>query len=198
MIPLAIVQARLGSTRLPRKVLLDIAGKPLIRHVWEQTCLAVGDVNTVCAIPAGEENRELFEYLTELGAMVYAWDGDENDVLGRFYHCAHHYRWHPDTLILRVTPDDPYKTATAMQQVLAGVRLPVEIGGEAFTLGALTLAWQRTAIRDGSGNHEPVEHLTHTLFDTPPPPAPPGRTWTIDTPADLEAVRAEFGSGLVS
>lgn len=193
MIPLAIVQARLGSTRLPRKVLLDIAGKPLIRHVWEQTCMAVGDVNTVCAIPAGEENRELFEYLTELGAMVYAWDGDENDVLGRFYHCANHYRWHPDTLILRVTPDDPYKNAAAMQQVLAGVRLPVEIGGEAFTLAMLDIAHRQQK------NVDYREHVTHALFPwNDPPTPPPGRTWSVDTQSDLDAVRAEFGSGLVS
>ena len=40
---LAVIPARLASTRLPRKVLLDETGKPLIQHVWEgaKTCEAI-------------------------------------------------------------------------------------------------------------------------------------------------------------
>jgi 3-deoxy-manno-octulosonate cytidylyltransferase (CMP-KDO synthetase) len=33
-----VIPARLASTRLPRKVLLDICGKPVVRHVWERVC----------------------------------------------------------------------------------------------------------------------------------------------------------------
>jgi 3-deoxy-manno-octulosonate cytidylyltransferase (CMP-KDO synthetase) len=40
MSAVAIIPARLGSTRFPRKVLADRTGKPLIRHVWERARLA--------------------------------------------------------------------------------------------------------------------------------------------------------------
>lgn len=57
----AVIPARLGSTRLPRKVLADIHGKPLIWHVWNQVQQAKSfdavyiatDADEVCAVVAG-------------------------------------------------------------------------------------------------------------------------------------------------
>lgn len=196
--PLAIIQARVGSRRLPGKVLADIAGKPLIRHVYEATATAVGAPNVVVAIPRTPENDVLYKYLDEMGAQVYAWDGNEDDVLGRFVAVARTFRWHPHTTLLRVTADDPYKDPVMMQRVLLGERLPVEIGGEAFTLQQLLDADTLTMWAQEAPGGTPREHLTHALFPKcPPPVAPPGRTWSIDTPEDLEAVRREMGAHLV-
>ena len=186
--PLAIVQARIGSTRLPGKMLLDLGGHPLIWWAWTASIVAFGPSNVVIAIPATPENDELAKVCDDMGATVFRWDGSENDVLGRFHACAHTYRWHPDSVIVRVTPDDPFKVPLMMHEVANGARYPVEWGAEAFTLTTLN-QWH---FRAG-----PCEHLTG-LMRYAPPKCPPG-VWTIDTQADLDAARkilAEAGGPL--
>ena len=89
----------------------------------------------------------------------------------------------------RVTADDPHKDPIAMRAVATGLRLPVELGAEAFTLAMLDAAHLR--FRDDGSRHV-REHLTHALFDVPPPAPPPGRTWSIDTREDYEAVLREL------
>lgn len=198
MNPLAIVQARIGSTRLPRKMLLDLGGKPLIWWAWRAAVDAFGAENVVVAIPATPENDELAEVVdgfrrydrSKIGnANVFRWDGPENDVLGRFHACAHTYRWHPDSVIVRVTPDDPFKVPERLRRVARGERHPVEMGGEAFTLAMLDRAYQRNrAHGDEKRMAYQAEHITYALFKCDAPPAPPG-VWTIDTAEDLEAAR---------
>lgn len=198
--PLAIVQARIGSTRLPRKMLLELGGKPLIWHAWNAAINAFGVENVVTAIPASEENDELAEVVRGFGVgQVFRWDGPESDVLGRLLACARTYRWRDESVIVRVTPDDPWKNEIAMAKVAAGARLPVEIGAEAFTLEMLEAAdrclgswaalemhsdadWAKSALMKR-------EHVTHALFDVPPPQLSnsDSRIWpTIDTPEDYE------------
>lgn len=183
---MAIVQGRIASKRLPGKLLLDLGGKPLVRWATDAAIEAFGRENVVAAIPASAENDELARVLAEV-CEVFRWDGPENDVLGRFYHCAHRYRWHPDTVIVRVTPDDPWKSPGLLRSVAEGRRWPVEQGGEAFTLAMLDAAceaWQWPYQRDRR------EHITRALFPTVPPPAPSApHPWTIDTAEDLEAAR---------
>lgn len=177
--PLAIVQARIASTRLPRKMLLDLRGRPLVYHAWKSAVMAFGPDHVVCALPASPENDELAEAIEGFDGRVFRWDGPEYDVLGRFWHCAHTYRWRPDSVIVRVTPDDPRKNPRLMVRVANGERLPVEQSCEAFTLAELDAA-----------HHTPKaerEHLTKVLFSVPPPPAPPG-VWTVDTEADYQAM----------
>lgn len=179
--PLAIVQARIGSKRLPRKMLLDLGGHPVVWWAWNAARVAFGGAHTVVAIPGNTANDELADVVQAFGGEVFRWDGPEDDVLGRFYHCAHHYRWHPASVIVRVTPDDPWKMPSAMQLVAQGVRMPVEVGGEAFTLGMLTKAHEQS--------WKQREHLSHIFFSTPAPAPGEGR-WTIDTQDDLEHARA--------
>lgn len=195
-------------------MLLDLGGKPLIWWAWKAACEAVDPQNVVVAMPASEENDELADTVQAwtpdwgegdfVEPQVFRWDGDEADVLGRFYHCAHERRWHPDTIISRITPDDPRKSPTNIRRVIEGERLPVELGGEAFTLAMLDKAHQHVSSMDGFRNADgslwadPAatarlrEHITHALFGTPPPPPPPG-TWTVDTQSDLDAIRKEMG-----
>ena len=176
--PLAIIQARMGSSRLPGKMMLPIGGDTLVGRVWKLTCQAFGKEHTVVAYPATRENDPMATELDRLGAELFPWYGKENDVLSRFHACAHTYRWHPDSVILRVTADDWCKMPSAMLRVANGERLPAEIGGEAFTLAMLDEAHQYSDER---------EHLTHALFEIGPPSAPDG-IWSIDTQADYQAV----------
>lgn len=191
--PLAIVQARIGSTRLKNKMLLDLGGRPLVWWAWKASVDAFGADNVVCAIPQSLDNEPLVQAIVGFGGNVYRSGVPESDVLGRFHDCAHHFRWHPDSVIVRVTPDDPFKVPAMMRRVAAGERLPVELGGEAFTLDMLDQA--HYAWLDLTHNHEQKlherEHFTHAIFAGLPlaPPPPPG-VWTVDTAEDLEAARA--------
>lgn len=188
MAPLAIVQARMASTRLPGKMLLPLGGDALVVRAWKLARHAFGPTNVVVATVENAANAPMIALLRERGAEVFAWRGPEADVLSRFYVCAHSYRWHPASVIVRVTPDDPWKDPRAMRDVAAGLRLPVEQGGEAFTLAQLDYAFQHASQR---------EHLTHALFDVEPPrasPAHPSGVWTIDTREDYEAAVAYLGN----
>lgn len=69
---LAVIPARLASTRFPKKVLAPLAGKPLVMHVYERTCQAALVSETVVATDA----REVADALESLGANVVMTRGD--------------------------------------------------------------------------------------------------------------------------
>lgn len=180
---LCIIQARWHSTRLPGKMLLRFGSETLIERAWriaESCCQELYEWVSVVAIPQADGTGPLGDELRRIGARIFAWDGPEWDLLGRFYHCAHRYRWHPDTVIVRYTPDDPFKTPGALRAVARGFRLPVEQGGEAFTLAQLDANYAYW--------HDQVkrEHITDALFPFRVP-LMEGEGWTIDTQADYEA-----------
>lgn len=183
--PLAIIQARLGSTRLPRKVLMEIGGRSLVRRAWDASVAAFGAAHVVFTVPSGD--TELIEHIEGFGGRVEPWDGDENDVLGRFWAVAHKHRWHPDSVVVRITPDDPFKDPERMMRVASGERLDVERSGETFTLGQVD-GWQYGLDRRQKNNREHIGHL----ISGDAPPCPPG-VWTVDTMEDLEAARARAG-----
>ena len=188
--PLAIVTARWGSTRLPGKLGKQLGDFPLVWWAWNAAAVAFGPEHVVCAIPANRENDVLNATLLGMDQArswrprhvnVFRWQGPEDDVLSRVHDCAHAYRWHPNSVIVRVTPDDPWKVPEVMRLVAMGERHPVEIGAEAFTLGMLDEAYETSTER---------EHLTHAIYALNDPPPAPSGTWTIDTQADLDACRA--------
>ena len=184
--PLAIIQARMGSTRFPGKMMAPLAGKPLIWYAWRRNVEAFGEANVVVAIPSSEENRVLRNYVADsLGGNVFEWDGPEDDVLGRYYACAHTYRWSPDAVICRITADDPLKDPKLMQAVAAGARHPVELSCEATTLQSLTI------LHFGVTDPEQREHLSLILSPVMPPPPPEG-VFSVDTEEDLRAIQAKM------
>lgn len=187
----------MGSQRLPGKVLLPLGGETLLARVWRHTCCAFGEGRTVIAYPDTDENIPLADEIQRLGARGFGWAGPEHDLLGRFYHCAHSYLWRGDSVIIRVTADDPFHRPEIMRRVSNGERWPVQWGGEAFTLDHLDMVCG--AVNLAEANMETTEctpayianrreHLTYSLFPTLPPEPPPG-VWSIDTLADLERAR---------
>lgn len=185
--PLCIIQARYNATRFPGKMLKRLNGESLIERAVRIAQAAFGEEHVVVACPAADEDGPLGSELQRLGVNRFYYSGDERDLLGRFHHCAHSFRWHAQAVIVRYTPDDPFKAGEALQRVANGERLPVELGGEAFTLNTLGRAQQLTAAEDWNAR----EHLSNNLilFPTDPPPCPPGDGWTVDDQAGLEAAR---------
>lgn len=113
---LAIIQARIHSNRLERKMLLPINGKPIIYWAWIYTKWVYP--NTVIACPASDV--EAFHQAV-LNAEIYGYAGDEDDVLGRFHACAHTKSPDPSLVIARITPDDwpidPFRERCALWQL---------------------------------------------------------------------------------
>ena len=200
--PLAILQCRMNSTRLQGKVLLPLGGESIVARIWRTSCSAFGSENVVVAYPATNDNAPILDELRRIGAVGVAWDGDESDVLGRFYLTAHRFRWHPDAVLVRVTCDDPFKDIDAMRRVASGERLPVELGGEAFTLAMLDEAHAREpefitpehpTLGSGRIRNPKREHITDSLFPFRLPAMnEPGMT--IDTEADYEAAKKRMAA----
>jgi spore coat polysaccharide biosynthesis protein SpsF len=182
--PLAIVTARMRSSRLPGKVLAECAGRPLIAWATDAAIAAFGRANVVIATTADPENAPIVAWAKAANMAVFAWDGPEADVLGRFAACAETYRWHPESIVIRVTPDDPRKRPDALRRVADGVREPVELGGEAITLDRLR---DLNAVLSRVDDAVLREHLSYAFFRHPAPSAPDG-LWTVDTPEQLAAM----------
>src|SRR5262249_42056029 len=82
----AIVQARMGSTRFPNKVMREICGTPMIGVLLERLSKAQLVDQIVLATADHPRNAPLARYVRDLGYTVY--EGSENDVLDRYYQAA--------------------------------------------------------------------------------------------------------------
>lgn len=93
------IPARLNSTRLPGKALLDFYGEPLIKRVWEN-CKSSGFRSIVCT---SRQDHELAEYCIKNKIPVY--QGELDDPMGRFIEVADIFL---EENIVRVTGDNPF------------------------------------------------------------------------------------------
>ncbi len=98
----AIIQARMGSTRLPGKVMLPLGDKTVLEHVIERTSRAKLVDETVVATTLKMEDLPIVKLVSEKGFRVFA--GSEKDVLDRYYQCA---RLLDVQHIVRITADCP-------------------------------------------------------------------------------------------
>jgi spore coat polysaccharide biosynthesis protein SpsF len=98
----AIIQARMGSSRLPGKVLLDIGGKPMLQHVVERTRTSELVQEVVVATTTDEGDRVVAEFCSATGTPCFR--GSAHDVLDRYYQAA---RLHGAEVVVRITGDCP-------------------------------------------------------------------------------------------
>lgn len=78
-----VIGARLNSSRLPGKHLLDLAGRPLIARLFQRLEHIAELDRLVLATTADDYNRPLVEWARRAGKTVFAYDGDVDDVVGR-------------------------------------------------------------------------------------------------------------------
>mgnify|MGYP000144408178 CR=1 FL=1 len=97
-----IVQARMGSKRLPGKMMMLLNNEPVIRHVLRRCKVIPGIDTVVCAIPQEGASKDLAKESMKLCVGVYL--GSEKDVLDRYYHAALSVK---ADIIVRVTGDCP-------------------------------------------------------------------------------------------
>jgi spore coat polysaccharide biosynthesis protein SpsF (cytidylyltransferase family) len=110
----AIVQARMTSTRLPGKVLMDLNGHTVLWHVLSR-CKSIPSIAEVwCAVPKGGEHDQVAIEALAAGALVLR--GSETDVLKRY---ADVVRESGADVILRVTSDCPLISPEVCEGVLS-------------------------------------------------------------------------------
>ena len=98
----ALVQARMGSTRLPNKVMKPIQGIPMIELLLKRLSKASLVNEIVVATSLEPVNQVLVDHVKNIGFNVF--QGSENDVLDRFYKAATIYK---ADIVIRITADCP-------------------------------------------------------------------------------------------
>ena len=202
---IAIIQARMSSTRLPGKVLQDLAGRPVLDRMVERVKLAKKVTETVVATTTDPLDQPIVDLCQKLHTPVFR--GSLPDVLDRYYQCSLSYR---ADYVVRLTGDCPLIDPNLIDQVVAALlgspldftcnRLPppftrtypIGLDVEACTFQALENAWS-----NATAKHD-REHVMPYLYEVP------GRfrvkqlqnnedyggmRWTLDTPEDLELLR---------
>jgi len=198
----AIIQARIGSTRLPGKVLLPICGRPMIQHVIERAQAIPGVDHVTLAVP--EEELAEFYVVRAVTGCGLAW-GPRDDVLARYVEAA---KWDKPDVIVRITGDCPLIAPEVCREVLEAVKhgfafasndtqtgntvrsgYPDGLDCECFTAEMLERT-HREATKAADREHVTPWLLVHAPSKLVVSAEP--RAWpklSVDTQADLDRVR---------
>ncbi|MBT5751572.1 MAG: glycosyltransferase family protein [Rhodospirillaceae bacterium] len=201
----AIVQARMNSTRLPGKVMKPLAGAPLIIRMLERVKRIKGIDEIAAAVPDSDDSAPLIEALSGLDWLTII-KGPEADVLTRTAIAARETR--ADTIV-RITSDCPLVDPAVSESVLAAFRA---LGGvyartsieRGFPLGfdteVLAADILFEAEKEATDPYE-REHVTPYIWRRPEKyPSlilggiPDRRNWrlVVDTPEDYEMVKTVY------
>lgn len=199
----ALVQARMGSTRMPNKVMKPIGGIPMIELLLSRLSRAQEIDQIIVATSVDERNLPLVEHVQKLGFACE--QGSENDVLERFVQAA---RKQQADAVVRITGDCPLVDPELVDEVIrrfkaAGVdyfsnisppTYPDGLDIEVFTFKALEQASRETS---KPFDHE---HVTPYLresgnFSTAAMQYSEDLSalrWTVDEPADFVVIEKVF------
>lgn len=204
----AIIQARMGSSRLPGKVLKDIVGKPMLAWVIERVKLAKEIDEIVVATTTDQTDNAIVDYCYATG--IHFFRGDVFDVLDRFYQAAQFFK---ADIIVRLTADCPLLDPGLIDAVVAELQtkeldfatnrlpppwkrtFPMGLDVEVCQFSALERAW-----KEASNSFE-REHVMPYLYDVEgrfkisvlhADGEYGGQRWTVDTPEDLTVVRRVY------
>jgi len=83
---ICIIQARMGSERLPGKVIKEIKGVPMIVHILNRLNQSSKIEKTIVATSTNSENDQLVEIVENAGGTIFR--GSEDDVLKRYVDAA--------------------------------------------------------------------------------------------------------------
>lgn len=208
-----IIQARMSSSRLPGKVLLDIGGRPMLTHVVERARRAQTADLVVVATTQDPSDEAIANLCQQRGYPCYR--GSLHDVLDRYYQAARLFK---ADVIVRVTADCPLLDHEVVDKTVReflgqrqdfpydfvanrlpqpwGRTYPIGLDTEVCSFAGLELAWKEAQLP-----HQ-REHVMPFFYDQPERfriklvnndgPDYGSLRWTVDTPQDLELVRQIF------
>jgi spore coat polysaccharide biosynthesis protein SpsF len=200
----AIVQARMGSTRLPGKVLMDVGGKTTLVRVTDRLSRAQQISQIVIATTTSPADDALVNQAQENDLACCR--GSEEDVLSRYFKAAEEFR---ADVIVRITSDCPLIDSEVVDRIIIEAlasqadfasncierSYPRGLDTEVFTMDALRRA------HEISDQPHQREHVTPVFYDRPDLFRVHSVTsdqnlsryrWTLDTPEDLELIRAIY------
>ena len=198
----AIIQARMSSTRLPGKVLMELAGKPVLEHVVSRikSCKTIQKV--VVATSTDESDDAIERWCESLGVACYR--GSLNDVLDRYYQAA--IQSNADAIV-RITADCPAIDPTIVDEVvsayLAGGYEFFGLSGEfpdgldctVFAFSAIERAWKEAQLPSEREHVGPYIEKHPELFKSGGLMKFSGLShhrWTLDEPRDLDFLKIVF------
>jgi len=211
----AIIQARMGSTRLPGKVLKPILGRPMLFYLVDRI-RRVKEIDEVVIATSEYKNNDVIRDFCKKN-RIECFSGSENDVLDRFYKAAKRYK---ADVVLRFTADcpllDPHVISSLLKVFLtsnkydyvslatgavaatdkfSGHRFPDGLDTEIFSFSVLETAW-----KEAKENME-REHVTPFIWKRPDRFRVWNHTssvdyskmrWTVDNQEDFDLVEAIY------
>lgn len=196
---IVVLQARMGSTRLPGKSMQMIGDRSLLAHCVDR--LLAADVGRVIvATTTGSEDDALAAEATRRGAEVVR--GPADDVLARYALAATDWS---SRFVIRATADNPAVDVNAPRRILRVLRfggadyvaerhLPYGAGVEGIRVEALLRAAHDASHRSDREHVTPfIRRMTTTFraveLDAPADVSRPDLRFTVDTDVDLEYMR---------
>jgi spore coat polysaccharide biosynthesis protein SpsF (cytidylyltransferase family) len=202
----ALIQCRMGSTRLPEKVMMDLCGKPVIGKIFDRlkACRTVDEI-VICTADT-PQNQVIVDYANANHLPVHA--GSENDLVDRIYQMAK--RFHAD-VVIRVTADCPLvdpalvdrlvdaSIADPTLEYITNILPPTFPDGldlDVVSMKAIQKVWDRSrgdAFKSEWFNHDLRNNpdIYKTLKITNDVDLSQMR-WTVDYPEDMELIRVIF------
>lgn len=199
-----IIQARMGSTRLPGKVMLSLEGKPVLERVVERVRAARGVDEIVVATTDAPQDAILVRLCERLG--VACCRGSEDDVLDRYYRCALAAQ---ADIVVRVTSDCPLFDPELLSEMLnafkarPGLQFMTNVGyPRGLDVEIFDFATLARAQAEARQPHE-REHVTPYMYQVPgrcemleyrSPDDFSALRWTLDTKADWDFISRVYQS----
>lgn len=191
----------MASTRLPGKVLADLAGRPLLYHVVNRTSLARTLNSVVVATTVESQDDPIEEFCDSQGVLCFR--GSENDVLDRYYQAAKYWN---ARVVVRITADCPLLDPAVIDEVVAifnrgpadyvtntiECTYPDGLDTEVFNRQALARAWREARLKSEREHVTPYIRNHPELFrlgNVSHSEDLSALRWTVDEPNDLAFVR---------
>ena len=198
---IAIIQARMGSTRLPGKVLLPLGDKTVLEHVITRTAQSKLLDEVFVATTIEKKDLKILNFVSSLGFRVFA--GSVHDVLDRYFQLAKLIK---PKHIVRITADCPMIDPDVIDKIISthlesdvdytgiNTTFPDGLDVEIFTFEALKDAWKNAKLSSEREHVTPYivkndkfkkevvsfkKDLSHYR-------------WTIDNPEDYEFLKVVF------
>lgn len=165
-----VIQARMGSSRLPGKVLMNLCGKPVLLHIIERLKDLKKEYKKIIITSTAQKDGEIENFCKENNILFFR--GSENDVLDRYYQAAKLFKLQH---IVRLTGDNPLVDANNLQFLIeehlknnadyssniseVNSGLPEGVGSEIFSFSALEKSW----IEGKRENHR--EHVNEYILE---------------------------------
>lgn len=198
----AIIQARMSSTRLPGKVLMPLAGKPVLEHVVSRVALCQTIQKIVVATSVDPSDDVIEQWCNGHGVMCQR--GSLHDVLDRYYQAAVAAK---AEAIVRITADCPAIDPTIVDEVVSGFvsggyefyglsgEFPDGLDCTVFAFSAIEKAWKEATLPSEREHVGPYIEKHPELFKSGALKKFAGlahHRWTLDEPRDHEFLEAVF------